>query len=119
MSEQRLIIQMAQATDATGDMQRAAVRAVKRALSQADIAAPETLGLTSDAVRVCINLGVPEPAAVDAEALVALNKLGQTDIRITPGGLKVQDSETGAVQIAATAAVEVFLPIQTGWRIKS
>ncbi|MCH2165506.1 MAG: Lin0512 family protein [Marinovum sp.] len=116
---QRLIIQMAQGVDQTGlSMQRAAEKATKRALSQANLAAPELLGLSPDEMLTKITVGVPNPQDVDADALAAWNKVGPTDASVIEGGLLTRDPETGATQIVATAAAEIFLPKQSTWRLR-
>ena len=116
---QRLIVQMAQAVEQQGqDTERAAVRAAKRALNQANIAAPDLLGLSDDDLFVRIRVGVPDPSAVDAGRIAAWNKRGQTEVDLVEGGLLVKDPETGVTQIVASAAVEVFLPPQSEWRLR-
>lgn len=116
---QRLIVQMAQAVEQRGeDTERAAVRAAKRALNQANIAAPDLLGIAQDDIVVRIRVGVPNPQAVDPDRVAAWNKQGRTEVDITQGGLLVKDPETGATQIVASAAVEVFLPRQSAWRLR-
>ena len=119
MSQQRLIIQMAQATDHTGeDPGRAAVRAAKRALNQATIPAPALLDVAEDDILVRINIGIPDPSQVDVARVASWSKVGRTEVVLCEGGLEVRDPETGATQIVATAAAEVFLPRQTAWRLR-
>lgn len=118
MTMQRLIIQMAQGVDHTGqDAPRAADRAAKRALSQANIPAPEALGISEEDVLVRLHVAVPDPSVLDAERLGGWNKLGRTEVVLVEGGLLVIDQDGGAAQIVATAAAEVFLPKQTEWSL--
>lgn len=119
MQMQRLIIQMAFATDLTGTApQRAAETAMARALGQADLPAAAALGVAPEDVRTQVTLGAPDPDALDVAALEAGLPAGDAALRITRGGQCVTDPETGARQIVVTAAAEVFLPRQTGWRLR-
>ena len=73
MSEQRLIIEMAQGIDLHGrDDTKAARRAVEQALQGASLPVFGTLGLERDVMRVVVHIGVPRPEAVDVAVIAAL-----------------------------------------------
>ena len=104
MSEQRLIIEMAQGIDLHGrDDTKAARRAVEQALQGASLPVFGTLGLERDAMRVVVHIGVPRPDAVDVP-------YGSVEVVVEAGGLDVPVA--GEVHVMAVAALEVFLPVR-------
>lgn len=102
-NENRLIVQMGigQAADAT----EAAIIAIKSAGQGAN--AP-ILSQNPGVARFVVSLGLPDPESLDESQLRAVCPEG-AELRIVHGGQQV-----GAI-IVATAAVETFLPTQTGW----
>jgi len=108
MSEQRLIIEMAQGIDLHGqDDTKAARRAVEQALQGASLPIFATLGLERDAMRVVVHIGVPRPGAVDEKAIAGLLPYGSVEVLCEAGGLDVPVG--GDVAVMAVAAIEVFL----------
>lgn len=115
MTEHRAIIEMGMGTDLHGqDYAKAANRAIEHATRHATLALFRTAGIDKATARIVVTVGVQKPEAVRADALVAAAKLGATEVRVTHGGLDVTDPATGATQVVASAAVEVFLPDQSG-----
>ena len=111
MSEQRLIIEMAQGVDLHGrDDTKAARRAVEQALQGASLPVFGTLGLERDAMRVVVHIGVPRPDAVDVDAIAGLLPYGSVEVVVEAGGLDVPVA--GEVHVMAVAALEVFLPVR-------
>ena len=111
MSEQRLIIEMAQGIDLHGrDDTKAARRAVEQALQGASLPVFGTLGLERDAMRVVVHIGVPRPDAVDVDAIAGLLPYGSVEVVVEAGGLDVPVA--GEVHVMAVAALEVFLPVR-------
>ncbi len=108
MSEQRLIIEMAQGIDLHGrDDTKAARRAVEQALQGASLPIFGTLGLERDVMRVVVHIGVPRPEAVDVDVIAGLLPYGSVEVIVEAGGL---DVPVGAeVHVMAVAALEVFL----------
>ena len=120
MSEQRMIIEMGMGNDQYGqDYTKAAARAIEDAIRHSALPIFERLGLSHDLMRVRVTVAVQEPDAVDTEVLKARLPRGQVEVRAVHGGLDVANPETDGRIVVASAAVEAFLPKQTGWRLKS
>jgi uncharacterized protein (TIGR02058 family) len=115
MSDQRFIIEMAMGNDLHGqDYTKAATRAVESALHRSSLLILGVPGIDRDALRVKVTIGVQEPEKVDRDAIAALLPLGKVDVVVTKGGLNARHPQTGATIVIAAAAVEAFLPPQTG-----
>lgn len=111
MSEQRLIIEMAQGVDLHGrDDMKAAKRAVEQALQGASLPIFGTLDVDRDVMRIVVHVGVPRPEAVDVETIAGLLPYGTVEVVPEKGGLDV--SVAGDVAVMAVAAIEVFLPVR-------
>lgn len=111
MSEQRIIIEMAQGVDLHGrDDTKAARRAVEQALQGASLPIFGTLGLERDIMRVVVHIGVPRPETVDVGAIAGLLPYGTVEVVVEKGGLDVPVA--GDIAVMAAAALEVFLPVR-------
>lgn len=120
MNEQRMIIEMGMGNDQYGqDYTKAAARAIEDAIRHSSLPIFDALKISHDDMRVEVTIGVQDPGKVDAAALAAGMPRGMASVHVVKGGLNVENSETGGVIVIATAAVEAFLPKQTGWRLKS
>ena len=106
----RLIIAMGMGVSAES-LAQAAQKAVDQALMHASLDILKTLEIAPEDVLVKATIGVQTPEALAAsDVTVALP--GTAEIIIVMGG------QAGANHVA-TAAVEVFLPKQTGWKLKA
>lgn len=114
----RLIIEMGMGTDVSGqNYTLAATRAVQNAIQHSNLSILKVMQIDPADIRIVMTLGVQRPDQVDTAKLPQV--LGQDcDIQIVQGGLDSVDPETGDLQIVASAAVEVFLPKQTGWALR-
>lgn len=113
MSDQRFIIEMGMGNDLYGrDYTKAAGRAIEDALRHSSIPLFEATGLSHDAMRVQVTIGVQEPDEVDCEALAAWLPRGRAEVSAVRGGLNVTNPNDGNVIVIASAAVEAFLPKQ-------
>ena len=120
MTDHRMIIEMGMGNDQYGqDYTKAAARAIEDAIRHSSLPLFGALGLDSDQMRVQVTVGVQEPDQVDLEALKSALPRGQATIAATKGGLNVTNPETGSTIVIASAAVEAFMPKQTGWRLRS
>jgi uncharacterized protein (TIGR02058 family) len=118
MSEGRLIIEMGVGNDLHGmDYTKAAGRAIEDAFRHSSIPLFGTLGVSHSEMRVQVTVAVQDPDAVDAEALVALLPRGRAEVRVVHGGLNVAGYGDDTIVIAQ-AAIEAFLPPQTGWALR-
>lgn len=115
MSDQRFIIEMGMGNDQYGqDYTKAAARAIEDAIRHSAIPMFEATGLTHDQMRVQVTIGVQAPEKVDCEALVEKLPRGRAKVTAVFGGLDVTNPDTGKTLVIASAAVEAFLPLQTG-----
>ncbi|UWQ95653.1 Lin0512 family protein [Rhodobacteraceae bacterium M385] len=115
MSEQRFIIEMGMGNDQYGqDYTKAAARAIEDAIRHSAIPMFEATGLSSDQMRVQVTVGVQAPERVDCAALAEKLPRGQATVTAVQGGLDVTNPDTGKVLVIASAAVEAFLPKQSG-----
>ncbi|WP_311200378.1 Lin0512 family protein [Jannaschia sp. W003] len=62
-----------------------------------------------DAMRVLVEIGVPEPGAVDATAVAALLPYGEARVEVRRGGLAVPRPGGGVPTVIANAALSVAL----------
>lgn len=119
MTEQRLIIEMGMGNDLHGqDYTKAAKRAIEDAFRHSSLPIFGAVGLSHDAMRVQVTVGVQEPDAVDVQALVATLPRGRAEVRVVKGGLNV-GTDTDDPIVIAQASVEAFLPPQTNWRLRA
>ena len=121
MSDQRLIVEMGMGNDQYGkDYTKAAGRAIEDALRHSSLPIFQATGLSTDAMRIAVTVGVHEPEKLDVEALAKLLPRGKANVRAVKGGLNVRNPETDGEIVIATAAVEAFLPKQSGtWRVRT
>lgn len=115
MSDQRFIIEMGMGNDQYGqDYTKAAARAIEDAIRHSAIPMFEATGLTHDQMRVQVTIGVQKPTEVDCTALAEKLPRGRAEVKAVFGGLDVTNPDTGKVLVIASAAVEAFLPKQSG-----
>ena len=115
MTDQRFIIEMGMGNDQYGqDYTKAAARAIEDAIRHSAFPMFEATGISHDQMRVQVTIGVQDPTSVDCDALTAKLPRGRADVTATFGGLDVTNPDNGNVIVIATAAVEAFLPPQTG-----
>ena len=65
-------------------------------------------------MEVRVTIGVQEPDKVNATALAAPLPRGRAEVSVVFGGQNVPNPETGDTAVIATAAIEAFLPSQSG-----
>ncbi len=119
MTEQRMIIEMGMGNDQYGqDYTKAAARAIEDAIRHSSLPIFDALNIPHNDMRVQVTIGVQEPEAVDCAALAQTLPRGRAEVRAVKGGLNVANPDTGGVIVIAQAAVEAFLPLQTGWRLR-
>lgn len=120
MTEQRLIIEMGMGnTLHTMDYTKAARRAIQDALRHSSLPILGNLDISPDDMQVQVTVGVQDPNQVDCAALESTLPRGKATVTAVVGGLNTTDPATGDTNVIASAAVEVFLPKQTGWRLRN
>ena len=116
--EQRVIIEMGMGNDLHGmDYQKAARRAIEDAIRHSTLPIFQSIALEHTKMRVKVTVAVQEPDKIDAEMLKSGLPRGRAEVQVTQGGLNIPNPETGDTAVVATAAVEAFLPSQSGkWK---
>jgi uncharacterized protein (TIGR02058 family) len=119
MVEKRVILEMGTGNDLYGgDYTKAACRAVQDALHHSSIGLFKSLGYDHRDMRVQVTIGVQEQDKVDIARVAAELPRGRAEVTAVHGGLNVHDAEQDTTHVIATAAVEAFLPIDSGvWRL--
>ncbi len=119
MSDHRIIIEMGMGNDMYGqDYTKAAARAIEDAIRHSSLPLFEALGISHDAMRVQVTVGVQDPDKVDCAVLAKRLPRGRAEVRAVFGGMNVENPSTGGVIVIASAAVEAFVPKQTGWALR-
>ncbi|WP_226780262.1 Lin0512 family protein [Oceaniglobus trochenteri] len=114
----RIIIEMGMGNDLHGqDYTKAARRAIEDVIRHSTLPLFGALALEHHQMEVRVTVGVQAPEAVDCDALIAGLPQGRAHVKAVHGGMNVTNPDTGEVSVVATAAVEAFLPVQTGWRL--
>ncbi|MEX0282262.1 MAG: Lin0512 family protein [Arenibacterium sp.] len=120
MTEQRVIVEMGMGNDQYGqDYTKAARRAIEDAIRHSSLPIFQALEMSSNTMRVQVTVGVQKPEQVDTDALLTALPRGRAEVIAALGGLNVDNPDTGGTIVIATAAVEAFLPKQSGWRLRS
>ncbi|WP_146585470.1 Lin0512 family protein [Puniceibacterium confluentis] len=115
---QRMIIEMGTGNDQHGqDYTKAAGRAIEDALRHSSLPIIAQLAVSPADMRVQVTVGVQAPDQVDCDSLVGLLPRGTVTVTAVHGGLDLVNPDTSAVTVVASAAIEVFLPPQTGWQL--
>lgn len=116
----RFIIETGMGTDLHGrDYGRAAARAIENALRRSTLPLFGALGIGHGEMQVRVTIGVQHPDGIDTDALVRTLPRGRGAVTAIHGGLDVTNPDTGEVAVIATAAIEAFLPEQSGWRLSA
>ena len=113
--EQRVIIEMGMGNDLHGmDYQKAARRAIEDAIRHSTLPIFESIDLAHTEMRVQVTVAVQDPERIDPKALKSGLPRGRAEVSVVKGGLNIPNPETGDTAVVATAAVEAFLPSQSG-----
>lgn len=113
--EQRVIIEMGMGNDLHGmDYQKAATRAIEDAIRHSTLPIFQSIDLPHTDMRVQVTVAVQEPDHIDPDALKSGLPRGRAEVSVVKGGLNIPNPETGDTAVVATAAVEAFLPSQSG-----
>ena len=112
MAYRRMVLQIGMGTDIRGaDYTKAAVRALKDALWHNSLTIASALGQPSDAMRVDVTIGVPEPGKVDKQAVLAVLPHGTGTVTVVEGGLEIPNQAGTDKTVIANAAAVVRLDI--------
>lgn len=109
-NSQRVILEMGTGTDLHGrDYTKAAKRAVHDALQHASLPLFRSLGLDPQTMHIELALAAGQPERIDLDAVAALLPYGTVTPHAVPGGLDVEDPETGDACVIVNAGILVRL----------
>ena len=107
MAWQRVVMEIGMGTDIRGnDPTKAAVRALRDALWHNSLSIAGALGQPTDAMRVAVTIGVPDPHRVDKQAVLDILPHGTGTVEVVEGGLRIaNDAGTDTTLVAHAAAI--------------
>jgi uncharacterized protein (TIGR02058 family) len=112
MALKQMVLQIGMGTDIRGgDYTKAAVRALRDALWHNSLGVASALGLSPDAMRVDVTIGVPHPELVDKNAVLAVLPHGTGTVNVVQGGLEIPNEEATGATVLAHAAATVRLDV--------
>jgi len=104
----RCIMEMGMGVDVHGrDYTSAAKRAVFDAIHHSSLGFQRLLGKTADDMQVHVTIGVPNPEAVDREAVAETLPHGHSTVTAVSGGLEVPNEDGTDAMVIANAVVVV------------
>lgn len=104
----RCLTEMGMGVDVHGrDYTRAACRAVSDAIRHSSIGFFRLLNKSVDEMHVEVNIGSPNPQAVDVDVVAAELPHGQVSVKVVAGGLEVPDDIGTDAMVISNAAVLV------------
>ena len=87
------------------------MRALRDALWHNSLTVAGALGQPTDAMRVDVTIGVPQPERVDKEAVLAVLPHGTGSVTVVEGGLSLPNEAGTDVTLIAHAAAVVRLDV--------
>ncbi|MBT6273125.1 MAG: hypothetical protein HOI95_03225 [Chromatiales bacterium] len=112
MAWKRMVLEIGMGTDIRGtEPTKAAERALRNALWRNSLSASAALGLDTDAMRVEVTIGVPDPDAVDTQQILDVLPHGTGTVKVVEGGMRVQNETGTDATLLAHAAAVVYMDI--------
>jgi len=113
MAVKRMVLEFGMGTDISGaDPTKAALRALRDALSHNSLSIATALGQSPEAMTIDVHIGVPRPDKVDGARVLAALPHGKGSVTVVDGGLEVHDDFGKASALIANACAIVSLDIQ-------
>jgi uncharacterized protein (TIGR02058 family) len=107
VSARPLVLEFGMGVDVHGgDATKAACRAVSDAIRHSSLPLLRDLRARGQRMLVDVTVGVPDPGAVDVEAVRGELPHGEVTVRAVPGGLRVPGSDTLIACVGITVSVE-------------
>ena len=104
----KCLMEMGMGVDVHGrDYTSAAKRAVFDATHHSSLGFQRLIGKTADEMRVDITIGVPNPGAVDRDAVAAALPHGTGYVTAVQGGLEIPNDDGSDAMVIANAALIV------------
>jgi len=108
--KQRYLTEMGMGVDVHGrDYSSAAVRAVFDAIHHSSLSFFGIVGKTPNDMKIDVLIGVPEPDAVDIDAVAAALPYGTVTVKTQKGGLEIPSEDGSDAIIIANAGIIVHL----------
>ena len=112
MALKRMVLEIGMGTDIRGgDSTKAAVRALRDALWHNSLGIADVVGVPVDSMQVEVRIGVPRPAEVDKQAVLAVLPHGTGTVHVVEGGLEIPNASGTDRTIVAQAAAIVRLDV--------
>lgn len=113
MAKKRMVLEFGMGTDISGaDPTKAALRALRDALSHNSLSIATALGQSPEAMTIDVHIGVPNPDKVDRAQVLAALPHGKGAVRVVDGGLEVRDDLGQESTLIANACAIVSLDIR-------
>jgi uncharacterized protein (TIGR02058 family) len=90
----------------------AAARAIRDALWHNSLNLATAFDFPREAMLIDVEVGVQQPQAVDADALLGIFPYGQPIIRVVQGGLDVSKPDGSGLTVMANAAIVVSFDVE-------
>ena len=104
----RCIMEMGMGVDVHGrNYTAAAERAVYDAIHHSSLGFQRLLGKTADDMQVDVTIGVPNPGAVNVDAVAKILPHGTAKVTAVSGGLEIPNEDGTDAMVIANAAVIV------------
>ena len=108
MALHRFVTEMGMGVDVHGrNYTSAAKRAVSDAIRHSSLNFFQALDKSPQDMRITLIIGVPNPSAVDAEAVAKELPYGEVNVNVVKGGLEVPNEDGIDALVIANAAVLV------------
>ncbi len=112
MALKRCLLEMGMGIDLHGrNYTTAAQRAVTNAIWHNSLYFVRSFGSGTQSMRVDVTIAVPEPDAVNKEAVLSVLPHGQGHIKVIKGGMEIPSEDGSDATIIANAAVLVSLDV--------
>ena len=106
MALKRCLLEMGMGIDLHGrDYTTAAQRAVTNAIWHNSLSFVRSFGSGPQSMRVDITIAVPEPEAVDKEAVLSVLPHGGGHLKVVKGGMEIPNEDGTDATVIANAAV--------------
>ena len=115
MAWTRMVMEIGMGTDIRGtEPTKAAVRALRDALWHNSLSITKAVGQDTDAMRIAVTIGVPDPGKVDTNEVLAVLPHGTGTCEVVDGVLKIPNDDGTDHTLIAHAAAVVYLDLPEG-----
>jgi uncharacterized protein (TIGR02058 family) len=113
MAKTRMVVQFGLGSSIRSrNYTEAAARAIRDALWHNSLNLATAFDFPREAMLIDVEIGVQQPDAVDADALLQVFPYGQPSIRVVKGGLDVSKPDGSGLTVIANAAIVVSFDLE-------